>query len=676
MSFDPSKSAPTNDVTRSAAEAVERLYWELNDALNLPAYFTDAEGRIRSFNAAAVALWGRTPVLGHDRWCGSEKMRRPDGTDLPLDQCPMAVALRTGEPATSVEAIVERPDGELRYVLANPHPFISETGEVTGGMDVLIDITEYQSGKGVQSQLAAIVESSDDAIVSKNLDGVIESWNSGAERLFGYTASEVIGQSILILIPTDRHSEEPVILERIRRGERVEHYETVRRHKDGRLIDVSLTISPVHDHNGRVIGASKIARDITERKRAELETSRAHQAALAASQAKDDFLAALSHELRTPLNPVLLVASNAAEDGSLPDSVRAAFGLIRDNVQLEARLIDDLLDLTRISRGKLSLDLNPLALNPVIDAAISATEPELKTKHLTLVTELAHDSAIVQGDAVRLQQVFLNLLKNAVKFTPEGGRIVVESKTNPQQSRAVVNITDTGIGMTKAELGRVFEAFAQGNHAQSAAHRFGGLGLGLAISRTLVERHGGSITATSGGVDCGATFTVELPTVVADAAQRPADGSPEIPANLPAEKAGGKESHRRILLVEDHGPTRAALAHLLHRRGFETVSAGTAEEARTAAAANEIDWVISDIGLPDATGYELMADLRAAYDVAGIALTGYGMEQDVARSRKAGFAAHLIKPITIQALDAALAELDREGLPSRSTGALAVGIRK
>jgi PAS domain S-box-containing protein len=500
-------------------------------------------------------------------------------------------------------------------------------------------------------RLAAIVESSDDAIISKDLNGIIQSWNHGAERLFGYQASEVIGKPVTILIPEEHRDEEPGILERIRRGESVDHYECVRRRKDGNRLEISLTVSPMRDAWGKVIGASKIARDITQQKRAERELARAHGEAVTASRAKDDFLAALSHELRTPLNPVLLLASEAAVDPELPPAVRAQFATIRNNVELEARLIDDLLDLTRITHGKMRLNLAVVDVHTLLNEAVTTVRADLDQKRIQLALEPGAPGRFVRGDAARLQQVFWNVLKNAAKFTPEGGSVRVA--TREEAGNVVITITDSGIGLTAEERGRIFEAFTQGDHASGqSAHRFGGLGLGLAISRMLMESHGGRIEASSEGRGRGAVFTITLPQ--AQPAQEADWEQPDqgAPARTGATQRVGAI---HILLVEDHEPTRTTLARLLGRRAYAVTTAATVAEAREQAARRKFEVLITDIGLPDGNGFELMREMRAAdAGLRGLALTGYGMEEDVARSRAAGFASHLTKPVRVQMLDEAL----------------------
>jgi PAS domain S-box-containing protein len=247
----------------------EFLSGELLQALPVAVYATDAAGRITFYNEAAAALWGCRPELGESEWCGSWRLYWPDGRPMPHNECPMAVALKEKRPISGAEAVTERPDGTRIRFLAYPTPLWDKADALAGAVNTLVDITDRRDADDAARQLVAIVESSDDAIVSKDLDGTIVTWNPGAERLFGYTAEEAVGRPITILIPPDRHDEETEILNRIRRGERIDHYETVRRRKDGSLVEISLTVSPIRNADGRVTGASKIARDVTERKRAQ-----------------------------------------------------------------------------------------------------------------------------------------------------------------------------------------------------------------------------------------------------------------------------------------------------------------------------------------------------------------------------------------------------------------------
>jgi PAS domain S-box-containing protein len=486
----------------------------------------------------------------------------------------------------------------------------------------------------LDARLVAIIESSDDAIVSKTLQGIIRTWNRGAERIFGWKADEVIGKAINLIIPPDRQHEEPHILSRIQRGERVDHFETVRMTKDGRLIDVSVTISPIRDADGKIVAASKIARDITIQKRFHRELQQAKEAAELANQAKDQFLSILSHELRTPLTPVLAEMSYLESLDDLPTSIRSNISMIRRNVETEARLVDDLLDLTRIARGKLQLRYEVVDANDAIRAVLSMVQSHSDKKSIELAVGLRAKNHCVWADAGRLQQILLNLLSNAVKFTNEGGTISVRTfNTTDQQLR--IEISDNGIGIEPELLPRLFNAFEQTERTR----RFGGLGLGLSIARSLIELHHGTIHAFSEGRDKGATFTLALGTTP------PIERAQPAPAPAKPQKLAGF----RVLLVEDHSDTRAAMARLLQALGCTVTVATSVREAVEVAHHGKFDLLISDIGLPDGSGIDVMRSLRQQ-NIRGIALSGFGQEEDVQRSRDAGFETHMTKPINFQTL--------------------------
>ena len=485
----------------------------------------------------------------------------------------------------------------------------------------------------IQARLAAIVESSDDAIVSKTLEGIIVTWNGGAQRIFGWSAEEVIGKPINIIIPPDRQDEEPKILEQIRSGRRIDHFETVRLTKDGKQINVSVTISPMRDSNGVIVGASKIARDITLQKQIQRELEEARDAAEAANKAKDHFLSVLSHELRTPLTPVLGSLSYLERQPEIPEELRSELGMLKRNVQTEARRVDDLLDLTRISRGKMKLHLEVADLHEALRASINMMQSEIDAKDLELTTALRAKSHHVWADTGRLQQIFLNLISNAVKFTPNGGSIVV--RTSNQGERLISEVSDTGVGIHPEMLGRLFDAFEQSEDSR----KMGGLGLGLSISKSLMEMHGGTLTAASAGVGKGATLRVELKTIPwqADTAAPSAGLMPLV-------------SRCRVLLVEDHSDTRKVMVRLLKSFGCTVTEASTVAEALAAADRADFDVLLSDIGLPDGSGTEIMHELKARKPIRGIAVSGYGQDSDLQRSREAGFDLHLIKPVNLQTL--------------------------
>jgi len=401
----------------------------------------------------------------------------------------------------------------------------------------------------------------------------------------------------------------------------------------------------------RTTDLSRLNEELRERETA-LRESEAQ--AKAASRAKDDFLAALSHELRTPLNPVLLLATEAANNPQIAPEVRSDFETIARNVELEARLIDDLLDLTRIERGKVALEMRSLEVHAILQDALTMAREEIDQKQIGLSVRLDAERHAVVGDEVRLKQIFWNVIKNAAKFTPERGQIIIA--TTADADELTIKVTDTGIGMLPAELARIFEAFSQGDHAkQGGPHRFGGMGLGLAISRMMAKLHSGSITAISEGRNHGTTVLIKLPLQPTEKITLAPVTQP--PCGAPVDRPLNEEHPLRVLLVEDHLPTSRTLEHLLIRRNYDVVAASCVMDARTAASQKKFDLLISDIGLPDGNGYELMAELRIRHNLIGIALTGYGMEDDVSRSHAAGFVSHLTKPVSIQALDRALANI-------------------
>ncbi|HXH83000.1 MAG TPA: PAS domain S-box protein [Candidatus Tectomicrobia bacterium] len=359
----------------------------------------------------------------------------------------------------------------------------------------------------IESHVAAIVDSADDAIVSKDLDGVILSWNRAAARMFGWTAAEAIGRHITLIIPEERRAEEDEILARIRRGEGIDHFETVRATKDGRRLDISLTVSPVRDADGRIVGASKIARDVTERRRLEDERDRLLIEAQASNRAKDHLLATVSHELRTPLNSILGYA-RLLENGTLDERARRhAVATIIRSATTQGRLIDDLLDLSRVVTGRMRLRLERCALPGIIDGALDVVRPAADAKGIALVRRYAPDVGVVHGAPDRLRQVVWNLAMNAIKFTPPGGRIAVTLER--RGPHAAITVTDNGVGIGPEALPHVFELFRQEDSSTTRVH--GGLGLGLALVTSLVELHGGRVAAESAGKGRGASFTVMLP---------------------------------------------------------------------------------------------------------------------------------------------------------------------
>ena len=528
-----------------------------------------------------------------------------------------------------------------------------EVGSLTGAFNSMLDQIQasHSALRESEARLSAVFNQAGAGIAQSDLSGRFVMVNDRYCEILGRTRAALLGARTQDILSPEEHPHGPALAGISTAEGPVASIEARHQRPDGQAVWVRSSVTIIRDDKGVGESILMVTEDITARKRAEQEVERARDTAEKANRAKDDFLAALSHELRTPLNPVLLLASDSAGNPALPAEVRRDFDTIRKNIELEARLIDDLLDLTRITRGKMMLEMRRTDALAVLRDAIDTVQAELEQKAIALTLDFEPGLAEVQGDAVRLQQIFWNVLRNAVKFTAPGGRIGVETRLTAD--RLVIRIADSGIGMTPSEMERIFEAFTQGDHATGrGSHRFGGLGLGLAISRMLVESHAGVIRAESGGRDRGSAFTIELPRLQGKISKPSENNARPSPASLTTSTPfpGGKT----ILLVEDHEATRTALAHLLALRHHRVVPAGSLEEARTLAMVETFDVLISDIGLPDGDGYQLMSELKAKHGLVGIALTGFGMEQDISRSGEAGFAAHLTKPVSVQALEKAL----------------------
>jgi signal transduction histidine kinase len=388
----------------------------------------------------------------------------------------------------------------------------------------------------------------------------------------------------------------------------------------------------------------QIKRQAEEREKLVREQAVAEHARVEAERAsaeKDRFLAMLSHELRTPLTPVLASVATLEQDGNVPEGMQECLQLIRRNVELEARLIDDLLDLTRIGKGKVQLSFEVVDAHTLLRNAIEICQLEIDQKKLELRTELQASEIFLRADPARLQQIFWNLIKNAVKFTPTGGKLAIRTSNNGD-GQFQIQVEDSGCGIEPETLPRIFHAFEQGGKNQQ-----GGLGLGLAISKTLVEAHQGSIKAESAGRDRGSKFTAIFPTCEQNASPE----SPSLPCAAPRRKSF------RLLLVEDHEDTNRSLTQMLRRRGYEVHPAYDVRSALDLAASKEFDVLVSDIGLPDGTGTDLFQALRVQRQIFGIALSGYGMEEDIRRSRDVGFLHHLVKPVDLNKLDSLIQDV-------------------
>ncbi|MCM3902211.1 MAG: PAS domain S-box protein [Pyrinomonadaceae bacterium] len=660
----------------------------------------------------------------------------------------------------------------------------------TEGLSVYLrDITDRKRADVTNHLLASIVESSEDAIVSKDLNGIINSWNKSAERIFGYTAREAIGHPITMLIPPDRFDEEPAILERVMKGQSVDHYETVRQCKDGSLIDISLTISPIRNEEGVVIGASKIARDIGERKRTEEEVrfqahllSAVEQAVIAtdlkgtvlywnvfaewlygwtsveaigmniidltaapatremaaeimarlregdswtgeflvrkkdgsvfpaqvtdspifgengeligfvgvsiditerksveeerirlleserqarseaeeANRIKDEFLATLSHELRNPLNVILgyaevLVRSEEAKRSAF---VKRAAEILKRNALAQSQLVRDLLDLSRLHMGKLSLNREAVSLMTTIGNAVETVQAEAAAKEVELKVIAPEEVLFVDADPLRIEQVVWNLLNNAVKFTSAGGTVTV--RISSEANQGVVSVEDTGEGIDRTFIPHVFEMFRQADATNSRRH--GGLGIGLALVQQLIQLHDGTVAVSSEGLGQGAQFTIKLPL---------SRESKQVLSNVPQTEDGAL-SQMRILVVDDSLDSVDMLRRLFEMDGAIVSTARSGPEALQIVTNEHFDVILSDISMPGMDGFELLRLLRelpGVRDTPVLALTGFGRAEDVARAKAEGFFSHVTKPIDLGQLVETLQELRVKTRLKASAGA-------
>ncbi len=499
-----------------------------------------------------------------------------------------------------------------------------------------------------EARLRAIVDAAVDGIITIDEQGIIESVNSAVQCIFGYAPEELVGRNISVLMPEPhRSAHDAYIANYLRTGQRKIigiGREALGQRKDGTIFPIDLAVSELRIEGHRLF--TGIVRDITSRKQFEADLLAAKEAAEAANHAKDHFLAMLSHELRTPLTPVLAAITYIEATAELPTDLHKEIASVRRNVEMEARLIDDLLDLTRISRGKLELTPELVDTHVLLRQVVDICECDTRKKALEIRLGLHAQRRHIMGDPARMQQVFWNLIQNAVKFTPEGGHIAIRTRNRPgDDSILLVEIIDTGIGIETEAMSRIFNAFEQAD--RDTTRKYGGLGLGLAITKALIEMHGGTLDAFSDGLGKGSTFTACLPTVLQPAhSASPGRGRPADPA---ANRPG-----LRILLIEDHEDTLRVMSMLLDRCGHTVLKAQSSAEAMHIAASETFDLVVSDLRLPDGSGLDIMRAIRDRCQTPGIAISGFGMEDDIRRSREAGFHLHLTKPINFQTLQDAI----------------------
>ena len=598
------------------------------------------DGIITSWNRAAERVFG---------WTAAEAVGRSITLIIPeerrSEEDEVLARVRRGDIVDHFETVRVTKDGRPVHVSLTVSPIKDDAGRIVGASKVARDIGDRRRGDLAQARLAAVVESSDDVIVSKTLDGIITSWNPAAERVFGWTPAEAIGRHITLIIPEERRAEEDDVLARIRRGERVDHFETVRITKDGRRLDLSITVSPIRDGAGRIVGASKIARDISERRRLEAERAfllereqEARQRAEMLSRTKDELLATVSHELRTPLNSIFgwarMMQSTEMDEAA---RLRAINAIIR-NVSSLGRLVEDLLDLSRIVTGRMRLDFQLIDFTTVVEAAMETVRPAAAAKGVALTASTHGPVGSIRGAADRLQQVVWNLLMNAVKFTPSGGRVeVLLREAGPMLE---MRVADTGEGIQADLLPHVFEAFRQGDSSSTRLH--GGLGLGLALVRELVDLHGGHVRAESAGKNGGATFTVLLPRAAAAAPTK------AVPDDAPAKSTHSSDLDGvGVLVVDDDVEFLEMAAVMLRQAGADVRTASSAYAASEVVKTWKPTVVLTDLAMPVVDGFMLLGAMRSAFAqrVPVIAVTANATPENRTRVLHAGFDLCLAKPV-------------------------------
>jgi PAS domain S-box-containing protein len=627
-------------------EAGERFELLLNSIEDYAIFMLDLDGRVASWNNGAARINGYSAdeIVGqHFSLLYTKDDQAACKPERELEQ-----ALAQGR--AEEEGWRVRKDGSQYWANVVITPMRDQNGKPIGFARVACDMSARRQAeeklRNNEEQFRRLVEGVEEyAIYMLDPMGNVATWNSGAQKIKQYSASEIVGKNFACFYTVEDVSEgKPQHNLKQARVKGHIHDKGLRVRKDGSTFHAEVVLTAVRDESGNIRGFSKVTHDVTDQVRArEIESEKI--AAEQANKAKDDFLAALSHELRTPLTPALAAASYLAENAAkFPTEFSEDLDTIRRNVQLQARLIDDLLDLTRVTRGKIDLHFERVDAHAVLREALEIAQAGIGEKALKLSIELKAEKHHIWADPVRIQQVFWNLINNAVKFTGPGGGITIRT-SNDQHDHFELAVSDTGIGIEAQRQSSLFKAFEQGELA--ITRQFGGLGLGLAISKNLIDLHHGVITVESRGRSFGATFKVILD-VVKDRV-----GQSGVAARLPDRPA----KSLRILLVEDHGDTRKVLARLLSHFGHQISVADSTQAALDFVGANDFDVVLSDIGLPDGSGYEIISQAKLRKPVKGVALTGFGTDEDIRRSKEAGFDFHLTKPVDVHELRSVLSQV-------------------
>jgi PAS domain S-box-containing protein len=655
------------------AQSEERFRLLVQGVKDYAIFMLDPQGQVLTWNSGARLIKGYEAheIIGahFSRFYPPEALAR----DLPGHELRVASA----EGRFEDEGWRVRKDGSMFWANVVLTAIYDDDRKLIGFAKVTRDLTQRreheESLRQSEERFRLLVEGVKEyAIFMLNVDGTVATWNAGAARIKGYSADEIVGQHFSRFYPQEvidsgwpEHELEVAAAE----GRFVD--EGWRLRKDGSRFWAQVTITALRDESNRLRGFAKLTRDLTERKRTEaLEASGAERDALLEAErnarmvaqrtarVKDEFLATLSHELRTPLNAILgWTQLLRARDEPEPQEFRRGMEVIERNARAQVRLIDDLLDLSRIMSGRFRLDVQQVSLVEIVKAALDSIEPAAQTKGVRLESILDPQSVIVSGDPSRLQQVFWNLLSNAVKFTPRGGKVqVLLQRVN---SHIEFSVSDTGIGIPHDFLPRVFERFSQ---KDSSTHReFGGLGLGLAIAKQLTELHGGSIHAKSMGEGLGATFVVVLPLIIldkdGDTAKRVHPAAAEMSSAIPVPRLNGV----RALIVDDEADALELIRRVLEGQGAQVTTVDSGDEALRILETSQPDVLISDIGMPGVDGYQFMKRMRAAEPkgrrIPALALTAFARPDDRKHAILAGYQAHLAKPFDMAELAIVVAGL-------------------
>ena len=672
-------------------------------------YTCDLDGRITYFNQGAAELWGRAPMLNsdEDKFGGSVRLQALDGTEIPLSECPMALAVKTGKPFHDAEVVIERPDGSRIIARVNIDCLYDEHGRLYGAINAFQDITDSKNAEQASRHLAALVESSDDAIIAKDLNGIVKSWNPAAEQLFGYTAAEMIGRSITTIIPSDHSDEETGILQRIRSGERIEHYDTVRQRKDGTLVEISLTISPIKDARGKIVGASKIARQITKRKQAEAalreardELARANQdlekrvkertaelerangvllkdfeeqkrleAQLRQAQKMESIgtlAGGIAHDFNNVLNIIKGYASSVANLSVGNEEITEQLEIIDDAIDRGTGVVRQLLTLARKTESRLISS----SVNELISGLANLLKQTLP-KTIDVSLELRAKLPMVMADPNQITQALLNLCVNARDAMPQGGRLVLRTSlvdgatindagAQPREY-VCIEVIDTGTGMSDSVRARLFEPFFTTKGIGQ------GTGLGLAIVYGIIKNHDGLIEVHS-EPDRGTKFRLYLPAAreqqsTVDAALQ-AEISPE----------NGRDGHNTVLLVEDEEMMVLLLRKTFAKHGYNVLVALDGDEALNLFQEHKqkIDVVLLDIGLPKKAGWEVILTMKEENPQVSIVVSsGYIDPATKIKMYKAGIKNFVDKPYlpetVVEILDAVVRQNRMLALGSAST---------